>query len=155
MINKVAHKYVSLNSIKNINKILVKMNSETKYASNGSSFESSFVKKLSLVGDKVELIDGRNFIKVANAKEQTKAETLFTMGKIQLVINNRTGQIVDYRKPFYKTWKSINEKLSKYVDILLQNYDNKSVVKKHKLSVSGFTKKGFERLEQLKSKVSL
>ena len=54
-----------------------------------------------------ELIDGRdNYNKLSEAKEMF-GTTFLTIGKMELLINNKSGEIIAYSKPFLKTWNNI------------------------------------------------
>ena len=42
----------------------------------------------------------------------------------------KSGEIVDYNKPFFKTWKNIMNQISHYLNLLKENYDNKNYKQK-------------------------
>ena len=146
----------------NMKKVITRMNKESRYANNEYSFEADVLKKLSAgnkgnganMRSKAELIDGRCLLKNVADNEQMQKETLFNLGKTQLVIDNKTGRIIDYYKPFFKSWKKIFKDLDKYLNIFAQNFDNKEVVKQHRLSFSGFTKAGYEKIQSIKAKLN-
>ena len=140
----------------NMKKVITRMNKESRYANNEYSFDADVLKKLS-AGNKrnrAELIDGRCLLKNVADNEQMQKETLFNLGKTQLVIDNKTGRIIDYYKPFFKSWKKIFKELDKYLNIFAQNFDNHDVVKQHRRSFSGFTKAGYEKIESIRAKLN-
>ncbi len=124
-----------------IRELLTKMNSETDYKTNKYVFKSEFTKSLKY-GDKAEFIDGRLYLTKFPKSEQMQKETLFTIGKTQLVIDNKTGEIIKFVKPFFTTWKKIMKNVDEYVNLFKQNYDNSNVITKKRLSMQGFTEEG-------------
>ncbi len=144
--------YLKLNQMKGIKNLLTRMNAETVTNRTETWFSSTITKELSYKKNKIRFIDGRMiFDKVAD-NEQMQRETLFTLGKTELVINNKTGEIIDWKKPLLTGWNRIMKKVDKSLKFLNEQYDNSAVVKKKKISFEGFTKKGIEILEKLKGK---
>lgn len=76
-------------------------------------------------------------------------ETLFTIGKTELVIDNKTGQIIDYYKPFLTRWGKIMKKIDKYLGIFKENFNNPDIVKKKRISIQGFTQAGVEIMQKI------
>lgn len=138
----------------NINILMDKMNEGTEYHSDGLNFVTTIFKEISTKDKKVRFQDGRIYFGDKLKRKSLKKEALLTIGKTELVIDNKTGEIIDYYKPFFTTWKSIMKKIEKYLNFFRENFDNSEVVEQRKLTVSGFTKKGFERFEKLKAKLN-
>ena len=91
--------YLNPNQMKGIKNLLTRMNAETVTNRTETWFSSTITKELSYKKNKIRFIDGRMiFDKVAD-NEQMQRETLFTLGKTELVINNKTGEIIDWEKP--------------------------------------------------------
>lgn len=147
-------RYIGSESHQQLEQILTKMNSETIYKSNDYSFESTRTKRLSLVNHtgKAELIDSRTKIGKIPTKKQMQGNTLLTIGKTELVIDNKSGEIIDYYKPFFTCWKNVIKKIQTTLGVINSSYNNSNIVKKHKLTISGFTPKGFEVLSKIKVK---
>ncbi len=144
--------YLNPNQMKGIKNLLTRMNAETVTNRTETWFSSTITKELSYKKNKIRFIDGRMiFDKVAD-NEQMQRETLFTLGKTELVINNKTGEIIDWEKPLLTGWNRIMKKIDNSLKTLNEQYDNSAVVKKKKISFEGFTKKGIEILEKLKGK---
>ena len=101
-------RFINSESHKQLGQILNKMDDETVYNCNDYSFKSTRTKRLSLVNHtgNVELIDSRTKIGKIPTENQMQGETLLTIGKTELVIDNKTGEIIDYHKPFFTCWKS-------------------------------------------------
>lgn len=89
--------------------LLTKMNLEVLESGNENYFRATVTKGLKYK-DKAELIDGRMFLGRVPHEKQMQKETLFTMGKTKLVIDNETGEIIDYKKPFFSRWSKIKKK---------------------------------------------
>lgn len=144
---------ITQNSFNNIKSILTKMNSKTEYADDGYSFSAKILNRLS-VGDQAEFVDGRHFIQKIPAESQMLGETKLVMGKTQLTIDNKSGKIINSKKPFYKPWKTVLKNADKYLDIIAENLENSKIVKQHKITIFGFTKNGAEKIKELQKKVN-
>lgn len=147
--------YINAESYKQLEQILHQMDNETVYKSNEYSFQSTKTTRLSLMDNKTkkaELIDTRNKLDKIPTEKQMQGNTLLTIGKTELVIDNKSGEIIDYYKPFFTCWKNVLKKIQTTLGALNSSYNNSNIVKKHKLTVEGFTKKGFEVLSKIKVK---
>ena len=80
-------------------------------------------------------------------------ESLITIGKTQLVIDNSTGEIIDYKKPFFKTWSSIMKQLDHFLTVFRVNYNYSGRVEKKRLTMPGCTEKGWEKMCRLTRQV--
>ena len=147
--------YINAESYKQLEQILHQMDNETVYKSNEYSFQSTKTTRLSLMDNKTkkaELIDTRNKLDKIPTEKQMQGNTLLTIGKTELVIDNKSGEIIDYYKPFFTCWKNVLKKIQTTLGAINSSYNNSNIVKKHKLTVEGFTKKGFEVLSKIKVK---
>ena len=127
--------------------VLTKMNNETtKYNINEYIFETTVTKRListkNQLGKTLELTDDRKFKQKKPPIKQLTSNTLLTIGKTELVICNETGEIIDYYKPFFTTWKNIMKRISESISIFDKNFDNPNVVQKKKMRITEFTEKG-------------
>ena len=148
-------RFIDKESRNQLTQILQKMDDETIYKSNEYSFDSTRTKRLSLFEQNkqiAELIDFRIFLNKIPQQRQSEGNTGLTIGKTELVIENKTGEIIDYYKPFYKCWKNIMKQINETLTTFNVLFNNPKAVKKNKLTVSGFTKKGFEVLFKMKVK---
>ena len=123
--------------------LLTRMNSEAKYYTIDNLFFSSTVTKKLCIGKDIEFIDDRGLRRPVSKNNQMVKQTLFTIGKTELVIDNKTGEILDYNKPFFKSWKNIMKQISHYLKIFKENYENPDIVEVVDLSVNGMTSHGF------------
>lgn len=128
--------------------ILTKMNNETTVNETPYLKKTRIVKYLNF-NNKAVLTDGRMLTSVADNKEQMVKETLIRIGKTELVIENKIGGIIDFYKPFYKSWNSVMKKLEKVLVKINENYDNRTIVKKHAVIKKEYTTEGKKLLEQL------
>ena len=138
-----------------LQQILTKMDKETLYKQDEYSFESTRTTRLSLYDHKnreiAELIDSRQNLNQIGSNNQMFGNTCMTIGKIQLVIENKTGKIIDYYKPFLKTWNSV----MKNIKNTLLDFNNgfyTKLVEKHRIGIQGFTEKGFKTIKGIKAK---
>ena len=84
-------------SYEQLEQILTKMDKETLYKQDEYSFESTRTKRLSLYDHKnreiAELIDSRQILVPIENRNQMFDNTCLTIGKVQLVIENKTGKL--------------------------------------------------------------
>ena len=150
-------RFIDTNTRDQLKNILTKMNNETKkYDINEYIFETTVTKRLvstkNQLGKTLELTDDRLFCWLEKPPiKQLTSNTLLSIGKTELVICNETGEIIDYYKPFFTTWKNIMKRISESISIFDKNFDNPNVVQKKKLSVSGYTEKGAKILFNCKN----
>jgi len=138
----------------NINLLMNKMNDGTTYSSNGDFFKSTIFKELSTKNNRVKFQDGRIYLGDKLKRKDLKGEALFTIGKTELVIDNKTGEIIDYYKPFFTSWKTVMKKAEKYLEFFKENFDNETLVKQKMLSMQGFTEQGQKKIEKLKAEIN-
>lgn len=133
---------------KNVEFLLDKMMEGSTYRTNGDYFVANIIKELSANEDKIQFKDGRIYVS-NKAKGQNLGEKLFlTLGKTELLINNKTGEIVDSCKPIFKTWNSIMDELGKSLEFFKENFDNSELVTQKTFPISGFTMSGWEKFRK-------
>lgn len=147
---KQRQRFIDGKTYEHLKSVLTKMNNETNYSSNGYTFETTITKRLvstkNKLGKTLELTDDRLFLHKKTPLQQLTSNSLLTIGKTELVINNKTGEIIDFYKPFFTTWKNIMKKVSECISIFDSNFNNPDIVKKKKINITGFTQKGCEIL---------
>lgn len=146
-------KFITPEMKANMQYLLEYMNEKTKYSSNGNCFKTTIYK--ALINDKgnVKFQDGRMYLGDKLKRKELKGEALLTIGKTELVIDNKTGEIIDYYKPFYKTWKGIMKKIGKYLEFFKNNLNDEKLVIQKKITMQGFTEQGLKKFRQLKAGV--
>ena len=136
---------------KQVKKLLNSMNSETVCQKTEWSFSSNVLSGLKIDSKDSRFYDGRCL--VDKAKDYFIGESDLEMGKVKLSINNATGEITKYKKPFFKSWKSIYEQASEVVSYACRNFGEKEAVEKVFIGFSGFTEKGASVIENAKKTV--
>ena len=136
-----AGKFITPEMHGKIEYLLTKMNSETKEHSNNYRHCSVFIKSLKYQ-NKAEFTDGRMiFNKTAPDKQMVK-ESFLNFDHSYLVINNKTGEIIEYDKPLLSSWKQLFKKAEMYLNSFIKNYDNSALVKKEWLKHKELTPEG-------------
>ena len=151
-------RFIDLESKEQLTQILRKMDKETDYKENEYTFAHSKTSRLELLNhDKneklAELVDGRHNLKKLPEGKDMFGTTSLTIGKVQLAIDNKSGEIKDWYKPFFSSWKGIMRKINDVLVTINATYHNSVQVKKHKFGIEGFTKKGAEMLSKIKVKI--
>ena len=123
-----------------LKELLPKINKQAVYVSNETNYKSSFLKELQV--DDFTLIDGRTLLKQVPQEEQLQKETLIEYGKIQLVISNKDGEIIEDNKPIFTSWKSLLGKVADYIKLITENFENTTLVKRTRLKNNGPTEEG-------------
>ncbi len=136
-------RYVTPNIRDGINVLLTRMNSEITTETNQYCTHSHFIHSL-IHKNKAEFIDFRQIHKKISPEKQVVGKSGIKIGKTELVIDNKTGEIVEYYKPIFTFWKRVMKNVQKYVDIFLENYDNDKIVKKNFLCKRELTDLGIE-----------
>lgn len=133
---------------KDVQKLMRKMNYNTIYTENEAHTEwtSEILARIS-VDKKYNFIDHRMYIAPIEKPQEFDCDCTLEMGKTKLNINSTTGEIVSFKKSFFRTWRSVYKQAESCLKGMLSNFDNPEVVKKHSFGISDFTKKGFEILK--------
>ena len=146
-------RYIDIDSLKNLRHILREMDKDTVYQEHDGTFESTKTTRIEYFDrykeKQAELIDLRGNLKKLDEGRDMYQETVLKVGKTQVSIDNRTGEIKSWEKPFFSTWSGIMKKISFALIDFDVFYNNASRVKKHRFSIEGFTKKGYETLQKI------
>lgn len=147
-------RFIDIESQEQLTQILRKMDKETEYKENECIFEHSKIIRLELFNhDKyekiAELVDARNNLKKLPEGKDIFGTTSLTIGKVQLAIDNKSGEILAWWKPFFSTWRGIMKKIDDVLTTINVSYNNPWQVKKNKFGIKGFTKKGYETLQKM------
>ena len=146
-------RFIDLESHEQLVQILRKMDKDTVCKVNGATFESTKTTRVDLLGNrhekKAELLDMRgNFRKLDEGRDVFK-ESLLTIGETQVTIDNKTGEIKAWKKPFFSTWKNIMKNIRDTLIEINAMFHYPDYVKKHRFSIEGFTKKGYETVQKI------
>ena len=143
-------RFLSKTGHENLKEILKNINAETTMKKNDFCWSSEFIKSVALKDEKLKLIDKRMFLDKVPQEDQLIKESLVDVGKTQLVIDNKSGEIVDYNKKFYTPWSRVLTALENGLETIKENFNNPKVVHKNWLGIAGFTSKGVQKLNEVK-----
>ncbi len=132
--------------------LLTRMNEETCIKKEGNALSSTVVSALNSKDSR--LVDTRLFFHKVKPEEQMTRNSMLIMGNTQLVIDNSTGKISDWNKPFFSCWNSIMKKVDKSINFLYENFYNTESVQKEKITLHGYSLRGFEELKPAKEKIN-
>ena len=106
----------------------------------GDTFEKSVIYGLKSV-DGVSLV---NQGMVAN--DISSLPTFVEWDGVCLGIDVMEGEISEFSKPIFKSWKKILSKLDENVKNLIENFDNPEIVEQKTLTVNGYTPKAIAKI---------
>ena len=150
-------RYLNKETYGYLRELLPRINKQAVYVSNDTNYKSSFLKALQV--DNFTLTDGRTLLRQVPKNEQLQKETLIDYGSSQLVISNKDGEIIECDKPLLTSWNKLLGKVSEYIKLISENFENTELVKRVRLNSSGLTENGqikqnklneeFARLEEI------
>ncbi len=132
-----------------VKELLTQMNAETVCKRGEYTFESKILKSLHYKNN-ATFIDNRIILYKVPENKQMVKQTLFTVGKTELVIDNKSGQIINYKKPLLTSWKRVIKNIDKYLKIFKENFNNPEIVKKKTVTLEGFTPAGYAIVKRVK-----
>lgn len=143
------NRFLSENMRASISSILIRMNSEVERVYKGDYYEATMLTKLHY-RDKATFEDERRLTKKLKHNEQSSGFSVLTIGKnVVLDIDNKTGEIVDFIKPFYKPWFFIMKRVEKMLAEIRTNFYDNELVQKDKLMVRELTPEGNNKIKKL------
>lgn len=135
--------FISNNAHKDLATILVNLNRKAVTKFNGDFFHSEIPNTLRM-GEKTVFYDKRYYMMPAPSDKQIVGSSELALGKINLLINNRTGEIIRCKKPFLTRWKKVLKKAESALKTFKEELDNSNVVEKQIVKISGMTKDGIK-----------
>lgn len=137
-------RFLSPETTKNMQVLLEKMNGETVFQCSENTFKSDMLTGLN-IKKKGDFYDLRCLTRKSN---NLKGCSELNMGKTTLLIDNETGSVKPIKKPFYKTWSNILQQVTDLIKTAVDNFDDKNVVEKRFIGISGFTQKGSDKIQE-------
>ncbi len=134
-----------------VKELLNKMNAETVCNKTEMTFSSNILSALKINSENAFFHDGRCLIDTA--KDKFIHTSSLEFGKTELTFDNSTGEIVGYKKPFFKKWTNIIRETGKIIQQACENFDNSNIVEKRFVGIIGFTSKGAKNLEEAQAKI--
>lgn len=136
----------------NVKELLNKMNSETKYTDDGMRFSSDILGMLKIGTEDTHFFDKRCLVRPI--KDRFTGESALEFGKVKLTFDNATGEIKNYKKPLFTTWKKIMEQASGIISKACDNFSNNDLVEKKFIGIAGMTEKGAKIIEEARKRVA-
>ena len=135
--------YLSNQARVNAQKLLQKMNNNNKYKLNAekTGWQADILSSLS-TGKNVKFTDARYFMLQTDnvQKKSDVADFAMIIGKNLLNVNSETGKILSSKIGIFTSLSSVISKAEKYIDFLLENFENSDVVKQHRFGTVLFKK---------------
>lgn len=144
-------RFLPQNTHQQVRKLLNSMNSETVCQRSEWSFSSNVLSGLKINSKDSRFYDGRGL--VDRASDFFIGESDLEMGKVKLTINNATGEITKYKKPFFRSWKSIYRQAGEVINCACENFGKKEVVEKRFIGIIGVTEKGAKVIDEARKSV--
>jgi len=141
--------FLSSSARENAEKLLWKMNHETEYMENkaGTGFTSYILASLYLDKDH-KFVDNRMLSAPTDNPQEFKCDCSLYMGKNRVDINSKTGEIIGKEKGIFKSWNSLISDAESYIKTFIENFNDKSIVRKNKFGIKGYTEKGYQILQK-------
>lgn len=79
-------------------------------------------------------------------------ETIINIGESHIKINHLNGEVIDYKKPFFKSLKKLINQATELLTYVSDNIKNPEKVKKHTLETLTFTKEQVKKLSEIGKK---
>jgi len=127
----------------NLKMLLGRMTSESTAEIGEYRFTSNMLQCVK-IGKKSQFFDERF---LAQPSYKMVGRSTLKMGRTSLTFDNKTGEIIDYKKPFYSLWSRVIKKAEEVMQLANDNFNNKKVVEKRFISIEGFTSKGAELMQ--------
>ena len=138
---------ISKKTFNQLGDILTKMNKQAVYVENDTNYKSSFLKEL-WYKDFI-LRDGRGLISPVAKENQMQKETLIDTCYTQVVIDNKTGEIINSNKSFIIPWNKLLKNIAENIEFIFKNFENTNLVKRIRLESSGLTPNGVKKQQKL------
>ena len=122
------NRYITKKMRSSLGCLLTEMNSDIKTETKDDYFLYTVITKLQHKKGYI-LEDERHLSKQLPDDKQMVGFSNLRFGKIRLDIENNTGEIIDYKKPFYKPWFLVLKKAEKVLNLFRENYFESAVNK--------------------------
>lgn len=136
-------RYISKEMQNNTGKLLGKIHSEAEHKVFTDYFEISEIRGLKI--QDAFFKDGKFLARRDSEDRLTaygKGKSMLEFDKVRLIFDNENGKILEHKKPFFKSWKSILNKAHNIILTGLNQYNNNDIVKKIWYKKKGLTPTG-------------
>ncbi len=142
-------RFISDNMRASVESLLIRMNGELNRIQDGDYFKSTITTKLHY-NNKAVFEDERRLTKKVQQNEQMRGFSNLKIGKkIVLDIDNESGEIIDYVKPFYKPFFLVLKKAENVLQEMRTNFYNNDVMKKEQLTINDLTPEGKQKIKRM------
>ena len=140
-------RFISKDMRSSLEAILLKMNDEVKTIQDGDYFKSTITTKLHFDKNVIFEDERRLTEKVPFDKQMQGFSNMRIGKKIILDIDNETGEIIDYQKPFYKPISFVLRKAKNILDSIRTNFNLPGAVEKERLTINKLTPDGYKKIK--------
>lgn len=141
-------KFITKEMRNSLESILLKMNRETSTIQDGDYFKHTITTKLHFKNN-VTFEDERRLTKRVPFEEQMQGFSNLKIGKKTVLdIDNETGEIIDYKKPFYKPLFWVLRKAENILCDLRTNFNLAPAVEKERLTIQKLTPEGQTKMKK-------
>lgn len=141
-------RFITSDMKSSVESLLIRMNGEASRIQEGDHFKSTIITKLHYM-DEAVFEDERRLTKKLNQKEQMKGFSNLKLGKKTVLdIDNENGEIIGYKKPFYKPWFYVFWKAEKVLSEMRAKFYDTQYIQKDSLTISELTSEGYKKMEQ-------
>lgn len=131
-----------------LHSLLLKMNNEIKTVQEGDYYKSTIITKLHF-NKGVVFEDERRLTEKVPFEQQMQGFSNLRIGKkIVLDIDNETGELIDYQKPFYKPLSLVLKKAGNMLASIRTNFNLSEAVKKERLTINTLTSEGHKKMKK-------
>jgi len=146
-------RYITDNMKASVESLLIRMNADVSRVTDGDHFKTTMTTKLHY-NDIASFEDERRLTTKLNQKEQIQGFSVLKIGKKTVLdIDNKSGEIIDFIKPFYKPWFFVIKQAERILSDMRTNFYDISIVRKESLTVNELTPDGKIKIKQLVKQV--
>lgn len=143
-------RYIPQEMSYNLGKLLRKMDNDTLKTVKDDFWRTKEVRSLTIEGE--GSVKRGKFLAKRNEYDELvpygEHTTMLEMNKARLIVNNRTDEIIEYKKPFFMSWKKLFNKAGLLIIGALNNYHNVNIVKRKVVQREGLTENGAKKAEK-------
>lgn len=140
-------RYITPNMRASIESLLIRMNAQTHKQTIGDHFVSTIVTRLDM--GKASFTDERRLLEQVPHNKQMKGFSMLDFGKTHLDIDNKTGEIIDSKKPFYKPWFFVMKQAERVLQDFRSYFYDKSVVEQKISTINTLTPEGEKNINKI------
>ena len=139
-------RYITKNMRISLESLLLRMNHHTERVISGDYYKSTIITRL-IHPDGAVFEDERRLTKKVEYKEQMQGFSSIKLSKkVSLDIDNETGEIIDYKKPFYKLWYNVYKKSEKVLSDMRALF-GLDEIKKETITINEPTPEGAKKIK--------